>query len=251
MEKQAFFPQKGYYFNQDLFPGQLVCAFSSRKQKNTSLYYGNIEESLVHREKFLAELGINFQNLVCSQQIHGNNVTYVYEKDLGRGALTYASAIEDTDALITDKKNIPLAIFTADCLSVFIYDPIAAAVGMLHAGWRSSRQEIIKNTVMLMQKKFNSQISQLYLMFGPAIRSCCYEVGKEFRDFFSFGLIRKNDRFYLDLIDINQKQAQELGILEQNIFDCGICTSCRNDEFFSYRKEGKDCGRMMSVAMLK
>jgi len=250
MERQIFFLHKGYYHNQDLFSDQLVCAFSSRKQKNMSLFYGNVEESLVHREKFLAELGIDYTNLVCSQQIHGNNVTYAHEKDLGRGALTYASAIENTDALITDRKNTPLAIFTADCLSVFIYDPLAPAVGLLHAGWRSAKQEIIKNTVVAMQKKFNSKASQLYVMFGPAIRSCCYEVGKEFSEFFNSGLAEKNSRFYLDLISINQKQAQDLGILEQNILDCGFCTSCRNDEFFSYRKETKDCGRMMSVMML-
>lgn len=250
MEKQAFFLHKGFYFNQDFFSGQVVFAFSSRKQKNMSLFYGNVEQSLVHRKNFLAELGIDYTNLVCAQQTHGNDATYVHEKDLGKGALTYASAIENTDALITDKKNTPMAIFTADCPSVFIYDPLAPAVGLVHAGWRSTKQEIIKNTVMLMQKKFNSQIAQLYVMFGPAIRNCCYEVGKEFREFFNLGLEPKNSRFYLDLISINQKQAQDLGILEQNIFDCGICTSCRNDEFFSYRKEGKDCGRMMSVMML-
>jgi hypothetical protein len=248
---QVFSLHKGYYLNQELFSDQLLCAFSSRKQKNMSLFYGNVEDSLDHRRKFLAELGIDYGNLVCTQQIHGNNVTYVHEKELGRGALTYASAIENTDALITDTKNTPLAIFTADCLSVFLFDPLAPAVGLLHAGWRSTRQEIIKNTIAAMQKKFNSKVGQLYVMFGPAIRSCCYEVGREFSDFFSFGLNHKNSRFYLDLISINQKQALSSGILEQNIFDCGICTACRNDEFFSYRKETKDCGRMISVMMLK
>jgi len=251
MERQIFSPYKGFYFNQDIFADQLVCAFSSRKQKNMSLFYGNVEESLVHRQRFLSELGIDYGNLVCAQQIHGNNVIYAQEKDQGRGALTYASAIEQTDALITDKKNTPLAIFTADCLSVFVFDPLAPAVGLVHAGWRSSKEEIIKNTVITMQKKFNSQVGKLCVMFGPVIRECCYEVGKEFNDYFSFGLNRRNGRFYLDLISINRKQAQELGILEENIFDCGICTSCRNDEFFSYRKESKNCGRMMSVMMLK
>jgi hypothetical protein len=251
METQVFSLHKGYYFNQDKFCGQLLCAFSSRKQKNMSLFYANIEDSLEHRRKFLSELGIDYGSLVCAQQIHGSNVAYVQEKDLGRGALTYASALEGTDALITDKKNIPLAIFTADCPSVFIYDPLTPAIGLLHAGWRSTRYEIIKNTIALMQEKFNSKAKQLCVMFAPAIRNCCYEVGKEFNDFFSFGLEHKNGRFYLDLVSLNHKQAQESGVLEENIFDCAMCTSCRNDEFFSYRKETKDCGRMMSVMMLK
>lgn len=248
MGTRTFSSYKGYYLNQD---HQLLCAISGRKQKNMSLFYGNVEDSLEHRREFLAELGIDYRDLVCAQQVHGNNVAYIQEKDLGRGALTYASALENTDALITDKKNIPLAIFTADCLSVFIYDPIAPAVGLVHAGWRSTKLEIVKNTIMLMQKKFASQANQLYVMFGPAIRSCCYEVGKEFNDFFSFGLQHKHGRFYLDLASLNLKQAQDAGVLVQNIFDCGLCTCCRNEEFFSYRKESKDCGRLISVMMLK
>jgi copper oxidase (laccase) domain-containing protein len=101
-----------------------------------------------------------------------------------------------------------------------------------------------------MQKEFNTHTEGLYVGLGPAIRSCCYEVGKEFINLFSYGLMERDGSYYLDLVGINKKQALSLGVKEENIFDSGICTSCRNEDFFSFRKEGKSCGRIMSVIML-
>jgi len=118
MPKIKDFPDKG-----------LVHAFSSRYEGNMSLSYGDTRDSLNNRENFLAGLGINYKDLVCAQQVHGNQVLYVTEKDKGKGALDYHTAIADTDALVTDKKNLPLAVFTADCLSVFLYDPSTPAIG--------------------------------------------------------------------------------------------------------------------------
>jgi YfiH family protein len=233
------------------YPG-LICATSKRLSKNMSLLYADTRKLLSNRKIFLTSLGIDYQHLVCAKQIHSCNVRYAKDEDKGKGALTYASALADTDALITDKRNIPLAVFTADCLSIFLYDPKTAAIGLAHAGWRSSRKKIIAKTIKLMQEEFNTQIENIHLGFGPAIRQCCYEVGADFKDFSPAEfLIKRNGHFYLDLIGLNKKQALDLGVLEGNISDCGICTSCRNREFFSFRKEGNACGRMISVIMLK
>lgn len=228
----------------------LICAFSQRP-KNMSLVFGYTSNSLLNRKEFLANLGIDYRDLVCAKQIHSNRVAYIYEKDKGRGALSYDSAISDTDAFITDKKNIPLAIFTADCLSIFLYDPKTASIGLVHAGWQSTKENISTKTVKLMQKEFNTKPQDLYVGFGPAIRDCCYEVGREFEDFFSCGLKLRNNNRYLDLAGINKKELLDLGVRQENIFDSGVCTSCQNNTFFSFRKEGKSCGRMMSVMMLK
>ena len=227
-----------------------VAAFSCRPNQNMSLCYGDTRESLNNHKDFLESLGIDSQDLVCAKQIHKDNVQYVTEQDRGRGALSYETSIPDTDALITDKKNLPLAVFTADCLSVFLYDPIKPAIGLVHAGWRSSKEDLTVKTLRLMQQKFNTEISDLYAGFGPAIRSCCYEVGQDFQEYFGQDVITKGNRYYADLAGINKRQLLESGVKERNIFDSQICTSCRNVEFFSYRKDGKDCGRIMSVIML-
>jgi copper oxidase (laccase) domain-containing protein len=102
-----------------------------------------------------------------------------------------------------------------------------------------------------MKAQFHTRAPDLYIALGPAIRSCCYEVGGDFGTLFPGGIIKKNGRFYLDLIAANKKQLLAEGVGQERIYDTGICTSCSNNEFFSYRKEGKSCGRMISVIMLK
>ncbi len=228
----------------------LVCAFS-QKPFNMSLAYGDTAHSLANRKQFLASLGIDYRDLVCAKQIHSNKVAYICEKDKGRGALSYDSAIADTDALITSARNLPLAVFTADCLSVFLYDAKTASIGLAHAGWRSTKENIVIKTVQLMQKEFHTEPKDLYALFGPAIRDCCYEVGDDFQKNFAYGLKLRNKKYYLDLAGINKKQLLETGVAEASIDDSGVCTSCQNEDFFSFRKEGNSCGRMMSVIMLK
>lgn len=215
-----------------------------------SFCYADTKDSLENRKIFLRDLDINYQDLVCAKQVHGSQIKYVKDEDKGKGALSDDSSIPDTDAFITDKKNLPLAIFTADCLPIFLYEPTIPAVGLIHAGWRSSKENIAAKTVQLMKEHFGILTENLYVGFGPAIRECCYKIEKEFSGFPPSGLIRRNNHFYLDLVGINKIQLLSLGVREINIFDSKICTSCKNKEFFSYRKEGESCGRMMSVIML-
>lgn len=229
----------------------LIIAFSSRRHGNMSLYYGDTSEAINNRKTFLAELGIDYKDLVCPGQIHKDGIRYVTEKDKGRGALLYSDSLPDTDAFITDKKNIPLAIFSADCLSVFLYDQKAPAIGLVHAGWRSTKLNIVAKTIKLMQEKFNTDPAKLYAGFGSSIRGCCYEVSPEFKDDFTTGLKEKNGHLYLDLAEVNSKQLIASGLNAANIYPPQVCTFCNNDEFFSFRKEGEPCGRMMSVVMLK
>lgn len=251
MSIPSFLKNKEYYLFDDFSNLNLVCAFTTRGLKNMSLIYGDTINSLENRKNFLLNLGIDYQNLVCAKQVHASQIRYVQEENRGKGALSYDSSIPNTDAFITDKRNLPIAIFTADCLPIFLYDPKTPAIGLIHAGRQSTKEEIAIKTVQLMKEKFNIWPKDLYVGFGPAIRKCCYEVGKEFRDFFLSNLIEKNSHLYLDLVGINKKQLLSLGVSDNNIFDSGICTSCQNQEFFSYRKEGNNCGRMMSIMMLK
>ncbi|MFH1199170.1 MAG: peptidoglycan editing factor PgeF [Candidatus Omnitrophota bacterium] len=229
----------------------LIAAFSTRSSGNMSLCYGDTANSFNNRKNFLAEFGIDFASLVCARQVHGAHIKYAKEADRGRGSMFYDSAITGTDAFITDKKDVPLAIFTADCLSVFLYDPKTPAIGLAHAGWRSTKSNIVKKAIGKMQVKFGSLPEDLLIGFGPAIRNCCCQVSSEFNDYFSFGVNERDDRFYLDLVAINKRESIEAGGSEKNIFDSRICTSCKNENFFSYRKEEKASGRMMSVVMLK
>ncbi len=251
MLKEIIIAQDKKYHSFSFAGGNLIAVFSDRTCGNMSLCYGDTANSFNNRKNFLGELGIDFASLVCARQVHGAHIKYAKETDRGRGSMFYDSAITGTDAFITDKKDVPLAIFTADCLSVFLYDPKTPAIGLVHAGWRSTKSHIIKKTIEKMQEKFGSVPRDLLIGFGPAIRNCCCQVSSEFNDYFSFGVNERDDKFYLDLIAINKNEIIVSGGLEKNIFDSRVCTVCRNENFFSYRKEDKAAGRMMSVVMLK
>ena len=101
-----------------------------------------------------------------------------------------------------------------------------------------------------MQNKFGSQPKDLFVGFGPSIRSCCFEVGEDFKSNFAFGLLHKEGRIFMDIVLINQRQLVDCGVREENIFDPALCTYSDKD-FFSFRKEAKAAGRMISVMMLK
>lgn len=160
--------------------GGLVCAFSTRASGNMSLFYGDTKDALENRKNFLKDLGIDYRDLICAQQVHGSQARYIQETDKGKGALSYDTAIPDTDALITRERNLALAVFTADCLSVFLYDRKTPSIGLVHAGWRSTRDNIVGGTLKLMQEKFNTDLKDLSVGFGAVIRSCCYEVKRGF-----------------------------------------------------------------------
>ncbi|HOX54121.1 MAG: peptidoglycan editing factor PgeF [Candidatus Omnitrophica bacterium] len=237
--------RKGAYFFGKLNRFPIVAAFSDRKLDLS------FDANPQNRKKFLNRLGIDYRNLVCVKQPHKSKVVVVTGKHKGKGALGRQNAIAGFDGLITNKRNIPLAVFTADCLSIFLFCPKTKTIGLVHAGWRGTREKIVKKAISIFRQNFNSQPKDIIAAFGPAIRNCCYEVGPEFAKYFKQGLIKRDNGLFLDLIAINKNQLVSAGIERQNIVDSKICTSCQNKNFFSYRKEKNKAGRMMSVSMLK
>ena len=234
------------------FSGErLICGFSNRWAGNMSLCYADRQDSLVNRKIFLSWLGVRQDNLVCAKQAHGSAVKYVLPQDAGKGAFSYEGSIADTDAFVTDEKNLALAMFTADCLSVFFYDPKRKVIGLAHAGWRGSRDKVTQKTINFMRETFKTRPEDLYLGLGPSIRSCCYEVSPGMEEAFPGGLLKRQGKYYLDLIATNRRQALDCGAQEERIFDSRICTFCAKRNCFSFRREGEIAGRMISVIMLK
>jgi YfiH family protein len=222
-----------------------VAAFGNRKLDVS--FKANIK----NRAKFLKDIGIDYRDLVCVKQLHKSNIAIVRKKDRGKGALNYRSAIYAADGLITKERNIPLAVFTADCLSIFLFCPKTKTIALVHAGWRSTKENIAKKAIILMKEKFYCKSKDIIAALGPAIRKCCYQVGKDFKKYFKKGLIKRNGKLFLDLIEINKNQLVAVGVKRKNIIDSGICTSCQNNKFFSFRREKDKAGRQMSVIMLK
>jgi len=135
-------------------------------------------------------------------------------------------------------------------LPVFLYDEEHNGIGLIHVGWKGSQTNIVGQAIKLIKKQWQADPEDVKVAFGPAIHSCCYEVGSEFQDLFPESLITRNSRHYLDLPQITRNQLLSCGVDKTNIFDCEICTCC-DQRFFSFRREGKKAGRMISLIMLK
>ncbi len=188
--------------------------------------------------------GADIAQVFWRKQIHGDNIL------AARGGVGASKGCPDADAYITDEKNLPIAIRTADCVPVFIFDPHRRIIGLAHAGWRGTYKAIAAKTVQRMQEKYASQASSLKIVLGPSIRECCYQVGEEFRDYFPAYVRDRGGFLYADMIGANRDQLLQAGVRQENILDSGICTCC-NKDYFSFRRDGAKAGRMISLMMLK
>ena len=237
-----------FYFKP--FKNEGAWAAFSVKKENFSFRHGKHSQVIISRRNFLNSLGLDYRDLVCLKQIHSSNVVYADVKACGRGADSYDSSLARADAVFTDKKNLAIAIFIADCLAVYFFDFKKKIIGLAHAGWRPSAAKVSIKLIKALKARFNSKPSDLLVGFSPRIDSCCYEIGPDVAKFFKHSVIKRQGKLFLDLIKENKRQILSQGVKENNIFDSQICTSCENDRFFSFRKDGQKAGRTMAVMAL-
>jgi len=152
------------------------------------------------------------------------------------------------------------AIATADCVGAIVAAPEAGAFAVVHAGWRGTIAGALPAAIRALAAESGARPEAMIVALGPSIGGCCYEVGSEVADRFRaafaadlqppvFG--RRGDATTLDLSAANRHQAIAEGIPASSVHACGICTSCRNDICWSYRREGPRAGRMWTLAGLK
>lgn len=195
-------------------------------------------------------LGLDPKRVVCPSQVHGKNIFVATRPHRGAGAFERAKLLGHTDAVMTAEPGLSLAILTADCLPIFLFDPERRAIALVHAGWRGIEQRLAALAVVRMKEVYGSGAKSLLAAFGPAIRPCCYEVGRDFKKYFSSFLAEKNGALFFDMAGAAASQLEEAGLSRARIYDSRLCTSCANQEFFSFRKEGERAGRSMSVLEL-
>ena len=122
----------------------VIASFSDRRSDL------GFKQGIKNRKKFLKTLGIDFRDLGCLRQPHGSKIIRVNKNHKGRGALSFKAAITG-DAMITNLCRIPLSVFTADCLSIFLFCPQTNTIALVHAGWRGTKRNITGKTVTLLQ----------------------------------------------------------------------------------------------------
>lgn len=188
--------------------------------------------------------------LLSVKQVHGTEALVVDRP------LTEGDRFEGGwDALVTDQPGTMVAVRTADCVPVLVHDARRRVVGAIHAGWRGAVAGIVPKTVALMQSRFSAQRESLRVSIGPSAGVCCYEVDEpvleQIRARFPWwaSVLRdhRNGSARLDLKALIARQLQDLGLDRSHVTTVNVCTICHDDLFFSYRREGKVLGTMVSA----
>jgi len=160
------------------------------------------------------------------------------------------------DALVTDLKDVGIAIRTADCVPILIVDKSKSIIAAVHAGWRGTLSEIAISTIRKIESNYGISPTELTAVIGPSIKKCCYEVGEDVASLFEERIQNCDEylfksgesKYMLDLSLTIKFGLQKAGVMDIEVVD--ICTKC-NDNFYSYRREGKGVNTQLSFIALK
>ena len=202
----------------------------------------DIETVKQNREAFFKEIGLNSSQIALQKQIHSEIITVVNE----------AGLIGESDAMITAKPGIGLAISTADCTSIFIYDKRNRLIAAVHSGWRGTTKKILKKTLIRLKEEYNSRADDLIVYVGPSISQKNYEVGEEIAQQFDKKYLRyENNKIYLDVARANLDMIYNFGVQTNQVEQSPLCSFEEKNLLHSYRRDGKLSGRSLGIIALK
>lgn len=203
----------------------IIHAFTTRKG-------GDMKKSEANRKKIIRKLFGEDRKLIIMSQKHTNVV--------------------GIDALVSNKTDVVLSVFVADCAPILLSD--GHIIAAIHAGWRGTLGGLTTNTIEEM-KKSGSNPKNIIAWIGPHIGMCHYDVSKERVDKF-FGMFGNDpkiasffeDKWHLDIGWANYRQLTDAGVKPKHINAPPTCTACQIDTYFSYRKDSKETfGEIMGV----
>lgn len=210
---------------------------------NLSHSVGDVKEVVLQNRKiFFRKLGLSEKTVATQKQIHGDGVQFIEEG-------TYCS---ESDAMITDKLNLGLAISSADCPAIFIYDTNKKIIAAVHSGWRGSQKKILLKILIKLQQEYGCDPSNLVSYIAPSISQRNYEVSEEVASLFDEKYsIKKNSIFLLDLKQINADIMFSFGLKRENVQVSSLCTYELKDLLHSFRRDGEKSGRAMGIISLR
>jgi len=191
------------------------------------------------------------KKIILLNQVHSNKFHYISKHPKLNNKF-------EGDALITDKRNIPIAVLTADCAPILIYDQSKQMIAAIHAGWKGAYKDIVKKVVKFMIKKGCSS-QNITAAIGPCISSINYQVREDFikkfikKDKNNIIFFKKiKNKNYFNLNKYIHFQLQSLNIRKIDIIDKDTFNAKNN--FFSARRSISrnecDYGRNISIIMI-
>jgi polyphenol oxidase len=228
---------------------RLVHAFSTRPNSVAPRIDAGQAERAAARQQMAIDLGLAPQRLCICEQVHDCHLAVVPPSHAG-------GRLAATDSAITAAMGLPLMSFSADCPLVLLYDPVRQALGVVHASWRCTVAELAAKAVESMKREFGCDPANLLAGIGPGAGPCCYEVQNDVfeaaRDLPERERLfeRRHGRLYFDLWQANRRLLCAAGLRAERIETAGVCTMCRVEVFYSFRREGAGCGHFGLMAAL-
>ena len=226
---------------------------------NLGFNRGDSEEHVLENYRRISSaLGVEVDSLVLSNQVHETEIIKVTKKDRGNGILT-PNKWDSVDGLYTNEPNITLVTHYADCVPLFFYAPEYGMIGMAHAGWRGTVQEIGKKMIETWVRDEHIPASAIEVVIGPSIGPCHFEVNEDvaipfLNQFPNAPYIQYDDlsnKYHIDLWACNKDSLIRAGVPEEKVIISGICTCCYDQLFFSHRKTQGHRGTLGAFMSLK
>jgi purine-nucleoside/S-methyl-5'-thioadenosine phosphorylase / adenosine deaminase len=210
---------------------------------NMSFSVGDDTEIVkINRKKFFDFLVIEETKVAFQNQVHGDKIILV-DSPGNKG---------ESDALITVKKNLGLAITSADCCAIFIYDTKKEIIATVHSGWRGTSKKILFKTIEKMKSEFDCNPGDFICYLSPSISQQNYEVGSEVAEQFQKKYLNEIDgKFYLDIKSANYDMLIDQEVKPEQIQVSQLCSFGYSSLLHSYRRDGKNSGRALGVIFMK
>ena len=221
----------------------LNCGIGSKDKKN------NIKQNLKIVKNRISKKS---KDIFLVHQTHSNKFVFIDEK------FKFFKKKIKADAIITDQKKQPIAVLTADCVPILLYDHKKNMIAAIHAGWRGAFKGIIKRVIFFMIRK-GCERKNIIAAIGPCIGNKSYDVKNDFFKKFikknkknKIFFKKKKNNTYFDLPTFVKSQLKSIKIL--NIDRINIDTFVKKNNFFSARQSLKsrhdDYGRNISIIMI-
>lgn len=190
------------------------------------------------------------ERVAFAKQVHGSQVGVVTSRNV--------DTVPEVDALVTNESNITLAMCFADCVPIYLVDPVRRVIGLVHSGWRGCSDDVVGKAVACMTENFQTDPRQCVAAVGPCIGVGHYEVRLDVADRFrnypagkylgaSTAVIPKSEMqgtYSLNLRQIVFTQLMASGLRADSIAVSHHDTYSDKRDFYSYRRDGVTSGRM-------
>lgn len=164
---------------------------------------------------------------------------------------------EGYDTVLTDRLGLAVAVKTADCLPVLVVEPKKKIIAAIHAGWKGTLQRATQVALRRIEDK-GGDLKSLLCALGPNMVGECFEVGEDVKrdfekEFPGWPILKQKspDKWLLDVSLTNKLQLEEMGVTADRMDRIDLCTHCRPDLFWSYRRDAEAAGRMINFIKLK